>query len=57
VRVLAGFRPAEPGRAGPRWRLARPQAADTLYALVSDDVYRLLVVDRRWPAEAWKTWT
>jgi hypothetical protein len=57
VRVLAGFRPAEPGRAGPRWRLARPQAADTLYALVSDDVYRLLVVDRRWPAEAWKAWT
>ncbi|HZD74281.1 MAG TPA: TetR/AcrR family transcriptional regulator [Actinomycetota bacterium] len=54
MRALAAELASKPGFTRD---LSLEQTADTLYALVSDDVYRLLVVERRWPAEAWKTWT
>jgi AcrR family transcriptional regulator len=32
------------------------RAADILYATVSDELYRILVVQRRWPIEDWRHW-
>jgi len=32
------------------------RAADLLYAVVSDEQYRLLVVERGWPAPQWRDW-
>lgn len=32
------------------------RAADLLYAVVSDEQYRLLVVDRGWPPAEWRGW-
>jgi AcrR family transcriptional regulator len=53
MRALAG---ELAGKAGFARGLSPGQAADTLYALVSDDLHRLLVVERGWPAAAWKDW-
>jgi len=44
-----------------RGRVLQPQlrerdAADIIHALLSPEVYRLLVVDRRWPRERYETW-
>jgi AcrR family transcriptional regulator len=48
-------------RALARRRALRPtlrerDAGDIIHALVSPEVYRLLVVDRRWPPERYETW-
>ena len=48
-------------RALARRRALRPalgerDAGDIIHALVSPEVYRLLVVDRGWPPERYKTW-
>jgi len=48
-------------RALARRRALRPAlgeraAGDIIHALVSPEVYRLLVVDRGWPPERYKTW-
>jgi AcrR family transcriptional regulator len=53
LRALAGLLAGKPGYPPD---LPRNQAADTLYALVSDDLFRLLVVERRWSRERWRTW-
>ncbi len=31
-------------------------AADVLYAVISDELYRLLVLERHWPSQDWKAW-
>lgn len=36
--------------------LAERDAADLIHALMSPDVYRLLVVDRRWPPKKYERW-
>lgn len=36
--------------------LRQRDAADIIHALVSPEVYRLLVVDRRWPVERYRSW-
>lgn len=36
--------------------LPTERATDILYAVVSDELYRVLVVERHWSAEDWKTW-
>lgn len=36
--------------------LSTDTAADVLYAVVSDELYRVLVVERHWSTDAWKTW-
>lgn len=36
--------------------LSADRATDILYAVVSDELYRVLVVERHWSAEDWKTW-
>ena len=32
------------------------RAADILYATVSDELYRILVIQRRWPIKDWRDW-
>src|SRR4051794_15384241 len=32
-------------------------ASDVLYAVISEEVHRLLVIDREWPVERWRAWT
>jgi AcrR family transcriptional regulator len=32
------------------------RAADILYATISDELYRILVIQRNWIVEDWKTW-
>lgn len=44
------------GKAGFAAELSAETAADVLYAVVSNELYRILVVERHWPTEAWKTW-
>lgn len=34
----------------------RPIAADVLYAIVSDELYRVLVIERHWSIDAWNAW-
>jgi AcrR family transcriptional regulator len=36
--------------------LSSEEATDVLWALTSYDLYRLLVVERRWPPERYETW-
>jgi AcrR family transcriptional regulator len=36
--------------------VAEREAADLVHALMSPEVYRLLVVDRRWSPERYRTW-
>lgn len=36
--------------------LGEPQAADIVYAIMSPETYRLLVVDRRWSARRYRDW-
>lgn len=36
--------------------LSRSQATDLLFVLLSPDLYRALVLERRWPASRWRTW-
>jgi AcrR family transcriptional regulator len=36
--------------------LQEHDAVDLIYALMSPEVYRLLVVDRKWPAEKYQRW-
>ena len=36
--------------------LSADRAADILYAVVSDELYRVLVVERHWSTEDWQTW-
>jgi AcrR family transcriptional regulator len=53
VHAIATRLSAKPGFAP---GLTVDQAADMLYALVSEEHYGLLVVDRGWSPEAWETW-
>jgi AcrR family transcriptional regulator len=36
--------------------LSVERAADILYAAVSDELYRILVIQRHWPVTDWKEW-
>lgn len=36
--------------------LTETRAVDLLYAIVSDEQYRLLVVERGWPPDQWRAW-
>ncbi len=36
--------------------LAEPDAADIVYAIMSPETYRLLVVDRRWSPRRYRSW-
>jgi AcrR family transcriptional regulator len=39
-------------------RTLSPDAAtDVLYAVLSEELHRLLVVERQWPIDRWKAWT
>jgi AcrR family transcriptional regulator len=53
IRAIAGYLSDKPGFAG---ALTSDQAADLLYALVSEEHYGLLVVERGWSSEAWQAW-
>ena len=53
LRTLAEMLAAKAGFAA---GLSADRAADILYAVVSDELYRVLVVERQWSAEDWKTW-
>ena len=37
-------------------RLTRPEAEDTVYALLSPDLYRVLTVERGWGDDRYETW-
>jgi hypothetical protein len=37
-------------------RLSVERAADILYAAVSDELYRILVIQRHWPVRDWREW-
>jgi AcrR family transcriptional regulator len=50
-RALAGW-PAGVRKPG----LGRERAADLVWALTSDELFHLLVIDRGWPVEAYRTW-
>jgi hypothetical protein len=39
-----------------RPELRERDAADVIHALLSPEMYRLLVVDRRWPVERYQRW-
>jgi hypothetical protein len=39
-----------------RPRLRERDAGDIIHALLSPEMYRLLVVDRGWPPERYETW-
>ena len=39
-----------------RYGLSSEEATDVLWALTSYDLYRMLVVERRWPPERYETW-
>lgn len=39
-----------------RAQLSREQAADTVWALTSAEVYHLFTADRRWPPERYEAW-
>lgn len=43
-------------KAGFSAELSADRAADILYAVVSNELYQVLVVERHWSAEDWKTW-
>jgi AcrR family transcriptional regulator len=43
-------------KAGFSTGLSADRAADILYAVVSDELYRVLVVERHWSIEDWQTW-
>jgi AcrR family transcriptional regulator len=49
VRALARARALRPG-------LRERDAADVVHALMSPELYRLLVVDRHWPPERYERW-
>ncbi len=53
VRTIATLLSDKPGFAP---NLSVDMAADLLYALVSEEHYGLLVVERGWSPEAWETW-
>jgi AcrR family transcriptional regulator len=53
-KVLVGELAKKPGFAPD---LSVSDATDILYALLSSDVHRLFVIDRRWPIDRWKAWT
>ena len=36
--------------------LTADEAADVLYAVVSNELHRILVIERHWPDEAWQRW-
>jgi AcrR family transcriptional regulator len=36
--------------------LSADEAADVLYAVVSNELHRILVIERHWPMEAWERW-
>lgn len=36
--------------------LSAYEAADILYAVVSNELHRILVIERHWPKEAWERW-
>ena len=36
--------------------LSADEAADVLYAVVSNELHRILVIERHWPTEAWERW-
>lgn len=44
-------------KAGFAAELSADRAADVLYAVASDELHRLLVVERRWSSEEWRQWT
>lgn len=37
--------------------LSVDEAADVLYTVVSNELRRILVIERHWPKEAWEQWT
>lgn len=41
---------------GLRAGLSEPRAADAVYAIMSPETYRLLVIDRRWSARRYRDW-
>jgi AcrR family transcriptional regulator len=49
VRALSRRKELQPG-------LSRRDAEDRVHALMSPEVYRLLVGDRHWPADRYRTW-
>ena len=49
VRALARRKILQPG-------LSARDAEDRVHAVMSPEVYRLLVVDRRWSADRYRTW-
>jgi AcrR family transcriptional regulator len=49
ARSLAGSRALRPG-------MRERDAADLIHALMSPELYRLLVADRGWPPERYETW-
>ena len=53
MRFLAAELAKKPGF-GPA--LSAGNVADVLDAVVSNELYRLLVVERQWPVEDWKAW-
>jgi AcrR family transcriptional regulator len=54
MRVLAGDLSTKRGFAR---GLPVERAADVLYVFVSDELYRLLVLERQWSRDDWMTWT
>ena len=37
-------------------QLTTDRVADVLYAVVSNELHRLLVIERQWPVEDWRAW-
>jgi AcrR family transcriptional regulator len=54
VRTVAEVLAVKPGFAD---ALSATDAADRLYALLSEEQYGLLVVERGWTPDAWQSWT
>jgi AcrR family transcriptional regulator len=50
-KALAGW-PAGVRKAG----VTKERAADLVWALTSDELFHLLVIDRGWPVDAYRTW-
>lgn len=53
MQAYVGVLRAKPGFAAD---LDEDTAADFLYAMLSRDLYRLLVIERSWPAHQWRDW-
>ena len=53
MRFLAAELATKPGFVS---ALSVDKVADVLYAVVSNELHRLLVVERQWPVEDWRAW-